>query len=87
MNDDTIAVITDSLVCPITEELPIDPVMATDGYVYERWAIEKHIRLNCNNELRSPVTNGRIADTKLVSAAQTKGVHDGPFQGIPVAVW
>ena len=29
--------------CPITRELPVDPVMAEDGRIYERSAIEKHI--------------------------------------------
>jgi len=28
--------------CPITRELPVDPVMAEDGRIYERSAIEKH---------------------------------------------
>ena len=27
--------------CPITHELPLDPVTATDGHVYERSAIEQ----------------------------------------------
>ena len=27
------------LVCPITQELPFDPVMAEDGKIYERNAI------------------------------------------------
>lgn len=33
----------DEMVCPITHELPFDPVMADDGFVYERSAIEAHI--------------------------------------------
>ena len=28
-------------ICPITQELPIDPVIAEDGNVYERVAIEQ----------------------------------------------
>jgi TPR repeat protein len=35
---------TDELTCPITLELPFDPVTAEDGRVYERSAIEKHIK-------------------------------------------
>ena len=30
--------------CPITQELPIDPVMAKDGKIYERTAILKWFR-------------------------------------------
>ena len=33
----------DDLICPITLELPFDPVTADDGFVYERSAIEAHI--------------------------------------------
>eukprot|EP00966_Prymnesium_polylepis_P125130 2893590-Prymnesium_polylepis.1 len=35
----------DDWVCPITFELPIDPVLAEDGSTYERCAIEEHIRV------------------------------------------
>ena len=41
------------LVCPITHELPIDPVAAEDGHFYERAAIEKWLR----ERHTSPVTN------------------------------
>ena len=32
--------IADEWLCPITQELPINPVMAEDGKIYERAAIE-----------------------------------------------
>ena len=41
------------LVCPITHELPIDPVAAEDGQFYERAAIEKWLK----ERHTSPVTN------------------------------
>ena len=31
------------LVCPILPTLPVDPVVASDGYIYERERIEKHL--------------------------------------------
>ena len=37
--NDTLKYTTDELVCPITHELPIDPVIALDGRIYERSAI------------------------------------------------
>ena len=27
--------------CPITQELPIEPCYAKDGHVYDQWALEK----------------------------------------------
>ena len=33
--------VAEEYVCPITAELPIDPVTAEDGRCYERWAIEE----------------------------------------------
>jgi hypothetical protein len=33
--------VADEYVCPITAELPIDPVTAEDGRCYERCAIEE----------------------------------------------
>ena len=45
--------------CPITRELPVDPVMAEDGRIYERSAIEKHI-VTCQSSasLDSNSSNG-----------------------------
>ena len=45
--------------CPITRELPVDPVMAEDGRIYERSAIEKHI-VTCqsSSSLDSNSSNG-----------------------------
>ncbi len=58
------------LVCPITQELPIDPVMAEDGKIYERnaileWFSEKGPRIT------SPSTNARMG-TRLLPAVQTR---------------
>ena len=33
----------DELLCPITQQLPVDPVMAEDGRVYDRKTIQKWI--------------------------------------------
>ncbi|KAL3922687.1 MAG: hypothetical protein SGILL_002073 [Bacillariaceae sp.] len=46
----------EDLICPITLELPFDPVTAGDGFVYERCAIQQHIRSD-PIRLRSPMTN------------------------------
>jgi TPR repeat protein len=50
--------IADELVCPITHELPVDPVIAQDGRVYDRRAIAEWVA-SCHARglpLTSPVT-------------------------------
>lgn len=44
------------LLCPISCSLPVDPVVACDGQIYERECIERHFKTRGT----SPVTNGRI---------------------------
>ena len=41
------------LVCAITQELPLDPVTAEDGNIYERSAIEAWLK----KQQKSPLTN------------------------------
>ncbi|XP_053925198.1 WD repeat, SAM and U-box domain-containing protein 1 isoform X5 [Cuculus canorus] len=46
--------VPDELLCPITRELMKDPVIAADGYSYEREAMENWLS---NNRRSSPMTN------------------------------
>ena len=48
----TLHSIADEYLCPITQELPIDPVMAEDGRIYERLAIMEWLGRN----RQSPIT-------------------------------
>ena len=59
------------LVCPITQELPFDPVMAEDGKIYERNAIVEWL----GRERTSPVTRARMG-TRIIAAVQTKNTID-----------
>ncbi|GFO31808.1 WD repeat, sam and u-box domain-containing protein 1 [Plakobranchus ocellatus] len=47
--------------CPITQELMKDPVIAADGYTYDRPAILSWMQ----REQRSPLTNMELASTQL----------------------
>ena len=47
----------DDLICPITLLLPIDPVAAEDGRIYEHAAILRHIKGHDTDSLKSPMTN------------------------------
>ena len=49
--------VADEYVCPITAELPIDPVIAEDGLCYERHAIEEWFSRQPEAQVKSPVTN------------------------------
>ena len=53
--------------CPITQELPIDPVIAEDGRVYERSAIVEWLERN----EKSPHTNEPMGK-KLLPALQVR---------------
>jgi len=75
------------LVCPITFSLPVDPVTAEDGNVYERSAIEEWLK----QQLKSPVTNLAMG-TKLLPALQVKNmirtmVTSGALTGDKVDLW
>lgn len=51
------------LVCPITQELYINPVVASDGHTYEKQAIRTWFdaQQSSRGSIRSPVTNAYIA--------------------------
>ena len=59
--------IVENLLCPITSALPVRPVLADDGKVYEREAIERWFE----SKATSPVTNAEIG-TRLVDSGQTR---------------
>ncbi|RWS15133.1 WD repeat: SAM and U-box domain-containing protein 1-like protein, partial [Dinothrombium tinctorium] len=54
----------DELYCPITHEFMHDPVVASDGYSYEREAIEKWFESGNNS---SPMTNEPLTDQRLIT--------------------
>jgi hypothetical protein len=75
------------LVCPITFSLPVDPVIAEDGNVYERSAIEEWLK----QQRKSPVTNLAMG-TKLLPALRVKNmiramVTSGTLTGDKVDAW
>jgi len=59
----------DEFICPIVQELPVDPVMADDGKVYERAAIEQWL----GSHSTSPATNEPMGK-KLLPALQVKNM-------------
>ena len=81
------------LICPITHELPIDPVVANDGIVYEREAIAKWIETcaqkGCN--LTSPMS-AFVMSAELTKVPQVRKciealVENGNVDGEEAVTW
>ena len=64
-----ISKVVDGLLCPIKHELPLDPVIAEDNFVYERSAIEEWLERN----EKSPHTNEPMGK-RLFPALQVKNM-------------
>ena len=64
--------VANEFLCPITQSLPLDPVLAKDGRVYERSAIAEWLKTH----QRSPLTNEAMG-TELVPAVQVKNMIRG----------
>jgi TPR repeat protein len=78
-------------VCPITAELPIDPVTAEDGRCYERWAIEEWFAVQPQAQVKSPVTNEPMGK-RLLPAVQVRNslkrlVESGAISGSKADAW
>jgi hypothetical protein len=73
--------IPDSFYCPITMELMKDPVMAKDGFVYERNAIEMWLQ----QHKTSPLTNLQLEDISLIPCHRIKNAIDDLLKG--TSVW
>ena len=67
-----LATIAREIVCPITHELPIKPVTAEDGKIYEEKAIREWFSKK-DGEPTSPST-GAVIGTKLFPAPQARNI-------------
>ena len=83
--------VADEYVCPITAELPIDPVTAEDGRCYERCAIEEWFSKIPEPQVKSPVTNEPMGK-RLLPAVQLcntlkRLVESGAISGSKADAW
>ena len=81
----------EEFVCPITQELPVDPVMAEDGRVYERSAITEWLEQRPGAHAKSPATNEPMGK-KLLPALQVRNtikgmVKSGAISGAKADAW
>lgn len=65
------------LMCPISYELPVDPVLAEDGNIYERICVEKHL----STRKTSPMTNlpmgKRLVEARHVTSLLHSFIKEG----------
>ena len=83
--------VAEEYVCPITAELPIDPVMAEDGRCYERRAIEEWFERQPQAQVKSPMTNEPMGK-RLLPAVQLRNtlkrlVESGAISGSKADAW
>ena len=85
--------IAKEFICPITQELPIQPVTAEDGKIYEETAIRKWFaaKLETNESPTSPATGAEIGP-KLLPAPQARNtiealVESGAIEGEIAEAW
>lgn len=83
--------VEDELICPITLDLPFDPVTAEDGQVYERSAIEGYFKTKTSAKVKSPVLNKDMGK-QLFPALRTKNtieilIEDGSITGELANKW
>ena len=81
--------IAKEFVCPITQELPIKPVTAEDGKIYEEKAIREWF--GTKRKALSPTTGAEIG-TKLLPAPQARNtiealVKSGAIEGELAEAW
>jgi len=66
----------DQFICPITQELPLDPVTAEDGRIYERSAISRWLKDNQT----SPITKSPMG-SQLLESVQARNMIDTLVRG------
>ena len=84
------AAIAKEFICPITHELPIEPVTAEDGKVYERAAIELWFETK-EGDPTSPMT-GAVIGTELIPAPHIRKaieahIESGAIKGKIAEAW
>ena len=83
--------VAEEYVCPITGELPVDPVTAEDGRCYGRFAIEEWFVRQLEAQVKSPLTNETMGK-RLFPAVQLRNslkqlVESGAISGCKADAW
>ena len=65
-----------ALVCPIGMELMCDPVVAADGFTYERRDIEKHFETHRRGEGLWLYDDDDFDDNEIPPLVELEAIHD-----------
>lgn len=81
----------EEFLCPITQELPLEPVIAEDGRIYEKHAIEEWFKTRRGQGIKSPVANEPMG-TRLLPGTQARNaiknmVESGAITGAKADAW
>ena len=74
-------------VCPLTRELPIDPVMAKDGQIYERSEILKWLARNATSPVTREPMGTELTPAPLFRNTIEKLVRSGAIDGDIAKAW
>ena len=85
----TLTTIAKEFICPITHELPIKPVTAEDGKIYEEKAIREWFS---TKDVPTSPSTGAVIGTKLFPAPQARNtiealVNSGAIEGELAEAW
>ena len=79
--------VLENLLCPITSALLVCPMLAEDGKVYEKSAIERWL----SSKKRSPLTNekmgGRLVLSELTRTLVLSAIENGVVEDDAAAAW
>ncbi|XP_019647749.1 PREDICTED: WD repeat, SAM and U-box domain-containing protein 1-like isoform X1 [Branchiostoma belcheri] len=70
--------VPDEYLCPISREIMVDPVIASDGYTYERKSIESWLH---KGKMTSPMTNALLPNMNLTPNRMLKMLIQRHFGG------
>ena len=74
-------------VCPLTLELPVDPVMAKDGRIYERSHILAWLSRNATSPITSEPMGTELTPVPLIRNTIEKLVSSGAIEGDIAEAW
>ena len=85
--DDALAQMVSNLQCPITHRLPVRPVVAEDGHMYERSAIEKWLQTKSTSPLNGAEMGKTIMDSTSTRTLIQSAIENGGVDDDAAATW
>ena len=83
----TLSEVADSLVCPITQSVLLDPVTAEDGHIYERRAIRDWLTRSQRSPLTKAVMGRRLFPCFHARSMIERLAHSGALDAASTAEW